>query len=529
MHISIRQRFSIVFVLLILLPALALGGATIRLVRQSIVEQMEREQRLLLQSIHANVVERHVEDMEKALGALARDRRLPQMPGDEGARREIVEQWRLTRVLFPERSWIYYGTTENEIFVSPEWNAPAGYDCRTRPWFREARAAGDIVWVEPYREYVSRELVMSAATPIYGTEGEFRGVLSMDMHMTGFLQLLKQAAGTRTPQIVAVGESGTTFMLNEAEDRSFDLTAEEEWADMAELDGAGTYLRYDGDRTYYATLVDVPRLRLKLVSLVPADALYAETRPILWTLVGITASFVAVSLVAGSYFSRHFIANIERLNHYMNAVASGDYRIRQCVTSRDEFRQLNDRLNTMVGHLARSIRSLELESSTDALCGIRNRRYLIERLNAYISHDSAEWSPVSIVLLDIDDFKSVNDSFGHTTGDEVLRRVATIMRAAFPEHAIVGRYGGEEFMAILPGTPSAETVEIAERFRSTLAAQSWREQGLGVTISGGVAERQDGDEPERLVHRADRALYSAKRSGKNCIVAAAAAGAARRG
>ncbi|MFW5729972.1 MAG: diguanylate cyclase, partial [Spirochaetota bacterium] len=252
----------------------------------------------------------------------------------------------------------------------------------------------------------------------------------------------------------------------------------------------------------------------------PAELLYGEIRPMVLAIIGITAAFGALSIVAALYFSRHFIGNIEKLNGYMSAVESGDYRIRNCVSGRDEFRQLNRRLNTMVHKLARNIRSLEVESTTDALCGIANRRFLTEELQTYVDAHDHRAEDVSIVLLDVDHFKPVNDTYGHAVGDEVLRRIARIMRDTFPREAVVGRYGGEEFMVLLPGFDPDGAFDVADRFRAALEAQTWRERDLTVTISGGVAALGTEESGEEVIRRADRALYRAKMAGRNRIVRA---------
>jgi diguanylate cyclase (GGDEF)-like protein len=520
-RLSIRRKFSIAFVLLILLPALALGLVTLHVVRGAMAEQAEREQLVLLQAMRTNVVDRHVEDMESALQTLSQEPRLPDIFTDPDARRRILSQWQLTRGLFPERSYIYFGSTENLIIVSPDWEPPEGYDCRERPWYRAARHAFGMVWVDPYEEYVTRDLVMSVATAIYDSDGAFRGVLSIDTFLNGFFRLLRQDAGERAPQVLAVTDRGETLMLNDKTAIVFDLAGHPAWPRLAQLDGGGSSLSYQGT-DYYATAVRVPKLRLSMVSLLPEAVLYEDIEPMVWAIIAVTLSFLLLALVAASYFASHFIGNIEQLNGYMRAVESGDYTVRHCVSGRDEFRELNDRLNTMVHHLAQSIRVLEIESSTDPLCGIRNRRFLMESLREEIDV-GATAAGVSVSLVDVDHFKAVNDAFGHGTGDEVLRRLSRIMRNAFPEEAIVGRYGGEEFMIVLPGHDADAGADLVDRFRATVESQTWRERGLAVTVSAGVAASRDGDTVESLIHRADEALYRAKTAGRNRVVVSDAA------
>ncbi len=518
MRVTIRQNFSIIYILLIILPAVVLGVNALGIARRWMIEQVEKEQLLLLKSVRANVVDRHVQDMEKALRSLAQQPRLPEVFADADARQRVLEQWELIRSVFPERSWVSFGTPENQIIVSPTWEPPEGYDCRTRPWYRAARYADDVVWVEPYGEYITADVMMSAAVPVYDASRVFRGVLSLDMHMEAFLALLRQEAGSRSPQIAAVSAGGGVLMLNDKDAGLLDMASLPQWPTVRSVSDVGTYLRYN-ETDYYATFVDVPKLRLKLVSLLPTGAIYQDVKPILWTIVATLACFLGAALLAWLYFSHHFIANFERLNLYVSAVESGDYRIQYCVSGRDEFYELNRRLNTMVHHLSESIRSLEDESNTDHLCQVHNRRYLVDRLRELTVARECPDARLCIALIDVDYFKTVNDTYGHDTGDEVLRRLARIMQTSFPDDAVVGRYGGEEFMVILPGVPVAEATTMAEAFRERVERQSWREQGLVVTVSAGVTDHRDGEEAQAMVHRADQALYCAKRQGRNRVVA----------
>lgn len=517
LKLTIRRKFSIVFVLLILLPALVLGLLTLRVVRNALVEQAESEQLLLLRSLKSDVVDRHIEDMERALRALAQEPELPNVFDDQESREEVISQWELSRKLFPERSWIYFGTPDNQILVSPTWIPPEGYDCRVRPWYTAARYANGIVWIEPYTEYVTYETVTSAATAVYDDTGTFRGVLSVDTHLQSFFAQLRRNADSKSPQILAVSSNGDTLMLNQKERDLQEMAHLPKWKQLKSVSDSGRYLHYDG-RSYYAVFADVPKLGLKLVSLLPSKALYQDLAPVAWTIFSVSTSFLGVAILAGLYFAKHFIGNIERLNEYVSSVESGDYRIRYCVSGRDELYELNSRLNTMVHRLSENIESLERESNTDPLCGIANRRYIIEQLAEHVNAAAQHHRELSVALFDVDHFKDINDTFGHIVGDEVLRRIASIMTDALPHGSIVGRYGGEEFVAILPGFTSVEAFKLADGFRARLQDQAWRERNLVVTISGGVSGWSADSNSSDLMGRADEALYRAKRGGRNRVV-----------
>jgi diguanylate cyclase (GGDEF)-like protein len=128
-----------------------------------------------------------------------------------------------------------------------------------------------------------------------------------------------------------------------------------------------------------------------------------------------------------------------------------------------------------------------------------------------------EGAVLSVILFDLDHFKSINDGFGHSVGDAVLTRVAEILRRCIRDADICGRYGGEEFLVILPSASQAVALEIAERIRTTVAAQQWTQPGLAVSISGGVAE-YNGNGLAQLLETADKRLYRAKQAGRNRII-----------
>ncbi|WP_163559144.1 sensor domain-containing diguanylate cyclase [Halomonas sp. NO4] len=158
-------------------------------------------------------------------------------------------------------------------------------------------------------------------------------------------------------------------------------------------------------------------------------------------------------------------------------------------------------------------------SDTDALTGLANRRKLITRLNEETSLCNRHGTPLSLMLLDLDHFKRINDTWGHLQGDQVLVELAKLSREVLREEDTMGRLGGEEFAIVLPLTPLIRCQPLAERLRRLIAEHDFGIAPGEVTVSIGLAEYRLGEPRDTLIERADASLYAAKRQGRNRVIA----------
>jgi diguanylate cyclase len=167
-------------------------------------------------------------------------------------------------------------------------------------------------------------------------------------------------------------------------------------------------------------------------------------------------------------------------------------------------------------------RRIEELAELDELTGSLNRRCIMRMLDEEVSRSQRTKSPCSIALIDLDWFKRINDTYGHPTGDEVLRTFAITIFANIRNFDRFGRFGGEEFMLVLPDTPREAALRILDRLRAIVADLDWSafSPGMRVTVSAGIATLEPDDIPDTALARADGALYEAKAQGRNCIVSA---------
>ena len=193
---------------------------------------------------------------------------------------------------------------------------------------------------------------------------------------------------------------------------------------------------------------------------------------------------------------------------------------------RDTNKALEDRLSmskTEISNLQQSLEAIRAESLTDPLTGLGNRKLFDRSVGAAVQLAKANGEPLSLLMFDIDHFKSFNDTYGHLTGDQVLRLVGLSLKQAVKGDDITARYGGEEFAVVLPNTPLRLAISAAEQIRRVVMGKELKKKSTGellgrVTISVGVSLLRPDDDIDSLIERADGCLYAAKHNGRNRVI-----------
>jgi diguanylate cyclase len=238
-----------------------------------------------------------------------------------------------------------------------------------------------------------------------------------------------------------------------------------------------------------------------------------------------------IGAAAGSAY--HYTENLANASEKLDG-ADDDAGIRMIVESLVQATKEVERINkTLEARLSASkleinelqevLAAVRNESLTDPLTSLANRKYFDDALVNRFAAAQSRHEPLSLMLLDIDHFKKFNDTYGHLTGDQVLRLVAVAVKQNVKGQDIAARFGGEEFAVILPDTGVRQAISVADQIRRAVMTKELMKRSTGehlgrVTLSVGVAALGPGDSPQALLERADVCLYGAKRSGRNCVV-----------
>ena len=227
-----------------------------------------------------------------------------------------------------------------------------------------------------------------------------------------------------------------------------------------------------------------------------------------------TESLADMSVKLGQSKDREGLrAIVESLVHTAKEMEASNHKLEERLSaSKLEITQLQNNLEVV-----------RTESLTDPLTQLANRKFFDNALETAIADARAKNEPLSLMMTDIDHFKKFNDSFGHLTGDQVLRLVATSVKQNVKGQDTAARYGGEEFAIILPNTVLRSAITVADHIRRAVMTKELMKRSTGehlgrVTISLGVATLHKNDTPQMLIERSDKCLYAAKRHGRNRVM-----------
>ncbi len=442
------------------------------------------------------------------------------------------------------------------------------FDPRSRAWYSEAKVKKTSHWSGVYGGVSEPTLGITASAPLTDAAGNIIGVFGADILLNKLSEFLARVAVTPRSEIYLLEESGLVIASSDETLPLFSDTLErmkssdatgvlkESWDVLSEnsrlypgfSSSLGEY-RIGGESRYLSlsryTYKDNANINWIILIVMPQKDLITDQDALYQRLVMMLAIALALSMLVGAGIVRIILRPIRMLKDSVQEICSGSWGREIRVQRKDELgelasafnvmsetirstcdtlvqrnkelRYLNAHLEDVVHQRTEDLRKLSI---TDDLTGLYNHRYIIDFLLKKTEEAARYQYPLSIALFDLDYFKRINDSYGHLKGNEVLIKLAKCLTENVRHTDVVGRYGGEEFLVILPYTPLEEAYAIAERIRRKTEELLWFEEypAVKITISGGVAIFQtDTDTAEKLIARADERLYRAKEAGRNRI------------
>lgn len=393
----------------------------------------------------------------------------------------------------------------------------------------EGQVIGPAFWVPKTGK--SKVIV---AVPVKSDDGKLLGAVVAELDLTPMEELLRSLAPDSAGAIYIVTANGSLVSSSSGLSAQQRVRIPRETLDQmrTEQDSVSKYTSIAGSEAI-GVLQQVPQADWSVLAEVSSDAAFRELR---W-LRNIGMFFMAVLLVAAGFVAYalgiFIVRPLDRLTKGVAEVAGGDLEVDLPAGGGAEVGYLTTVFNHMVARLREGRRELdaihrtlqkkneELErlSVTDGLTGLANHRFLINRLIEEGMRADANGGEFAVLMADVDHFKQYNDEFGHPAGDEVLKRVADLLRESVRDIDCTARYGGEEFAIVMPGLSADDACDIARTIGTRVA--SHRFAGRSITLSIGVAGFPlDADLPHAVIAAADRALYQAKRDGRNRTVQA---------
>jgi diguanylate cyclase (GGDEF)-like protein len=450
------------------------------------------------------------------------------------------------------------------------------FDTRTRPWYSGAIQKSEATWSDIYILFTGQDMALSASLPVYDARHKLLGVASVDIFLSQIEDFLETMKISPSGQSFIMERSGLLVSTSTGEQPFKQTNQGLERLHVSELQTpivkhAAEFLRrrfgenYDisrkeqlkfeiGQETYFLDVTPVQDeygIDWLVVVIIPESDFMAEINDANRSTSLIAIALLIISIFVSIFTAKKIASRISKVNDAARSFAMdaertsglGGSRIREIneltvsfTKMESRLRQTLDELKSEVGErklaekeleavnneLLKSLEREQMLARTDGMTGLYNYRYFFEHA-AHEFHVATRYNhPLTILMFDVDHFKQINDMFGHAAGDQVLAQVSQILTTQVRAADMLARYGGDEFIILLPQTDTQHAFLLAERIRSDVAAaQLDIEQGqISVTLSIGMSELQH--EPldkniEQIIKRADQALYAAK-NGRNRTV-----------
>ncbi|EHK5440942.1 sensor domain-containing diguanylate cyclase [Aeromonas hydrophila] len=495
-----RMRLGL---LLLFIPVLMLGGIYYLHMERSL--QNELQQRLLATNhqLRHVFIEPYLHEMERQFTLIYDQVQVADISGPRLHNTETyLKEWQLYKGVMADLVYIYIGTAERQMLIYPAWQADANFDPRVRPWYQLAsQHVGKMVWTEPYYDYTNGNLVIALARALTDQDGKVRGVFAMDAILAPFSAQLNRQLGDGYQMVV--NQSGKVLAHPDTAQLLKPMAHPEWLSRFSQEDG----IFLDKASSQFVAYSKLTERNWVLISVQPAASVMAVVERVSLNVQLMVALACVLYVMLALVWSRYFRRMLDEISSMIRAS-----RMQPDDVPQGGMRELRH-VYAELAEVSKDYHEARQQANLDKLTGLYNRRFFDERVNRLLF----EHQPFCLAMVDLDDFKRVNDTFGHQTGDVVLKRVSKLGMRLLGDHGWVCRYGGEELVVLLVNPDINFCQMLLEQFRKGVESLDWREPELRITFSGGLVASQAGMDGKTLLEIADAEVYRAKRDGKNRI------------
>jgi two-component system, cell cycle response regulator len=520
--LTLKQRLRFwVSLIIVVLGALILISTSITEARYKTRETRQQLKDAI--GLQSTFINRWLENHSTQIGVLSH-----LMSGRTESKDEISRMFKSFMSEEGEYTAVLYVDAQGKIIVDSQSPNSSG-DVSDRDYYKEAKAGRSLITDVLISKNSSRPFLF-ISSPIMDENNVFSGLVCGVIHIGILEKVMNQ---------FDFGNAGETYLLNRSgqfitvplgvEGTPLNLVNTSPIADLAKAGNPSNkvYANYAGERVMgqYGWVKDKEWL-------VVAEMKHSDIFRALYTDILLMAIIVLIMLLLSFVLTFKFTEGLLRpiglLLRGTSTIREGDYDFRippnLFASAPQELQQLCENFNLTGKKLKSTIQMLEMTAVVDQLTEVYNRRHILTEGPRLLETCIRAGQPCSVLMLDIDYFKKVNDTFGHLVGDRVIIHAASLLLACIRSCDMVSRYGGEEFLILVPNAPAEGGVELGNRIRQAFMEQPYREEDLEIplTVSIGVADyRKDysygTSTLEDMISRADQALYQAKRMGRNRV------------
>jgi len=408
-----------------------------------------------------------------------------------------------------DQGGMYVGDSVTDIF-------PQTYDPRIRPWYIGALSTDGYFLSEVFSHAVTGKPAVTISRKVI-VKGKTAGVMVALLRIDRLKDFLEKMKVHKVTDFFLVDSHGHTVIATGDSPSNAEYIEE----NFQELITEGTLHFEDSEhhRIYYP--YDLSFSKLTLVGGSLEDELMAPVvriQKIIFILILIT---ILISTLLTLIFGRRFGNSLKRLSFIIDNIARGDYsknilKLDDYIDVKSELYLVKEAIKRMQDEIKEREAKLKMISEMDPLTRVFNKGAITDLVNLEIRRATTFGTDFSIIMFDLDHFKNLNDSYGHLFGDTVLSGISDCVSKSLKSSDLFGRYGGEEFIILLPDTRLLGGVALAERLRKKVSALEWKED-TQVTASFGVIEYTESSSFENTINLVDGLLYRAKKNGRNKV------------